>query len=175
MTVLSARGPARHLPLRLLNRSTFEWMDRLTLLHAPAGGKRAGWLRRKGDPIFGYELRDAVRAGRIRLFPEAVGSGEDGAAVLFRIMPPSGRQPSSGQPASGRIIAGSMLLERWTLAAASSMMDIARRPPICTSSACRGSRRAARPSSAEPDRMRRGSLSSFSGIDLPAAAGIRLV
>ncbi|WCR24742.1 NAD(P)/FAD-dependent oxidoreductase [Paenibacillus thiaminolyticus] len=84
MTVLSARGPARHLPLRLLNRSTFEWMDRLTLLHAPAGGKRAGWLRRKGDPIFGYELRDAVRAGRIRLFPEAVGSGEDGAAVLFK-------------------------------------------------------------------------------------------
>ncbi|BFH67067.1 MAG: NAD(P)/FAD-dependent oxidoreductase [Paenibacillus dendritiformis] len=83
-TILSARGPARHLPLRLLNRSTFEWMDRLTLLHAPADGKRARWLRRKGDPIFGCELRNAVRSGRIRLFPEAVGSGEDGAVVLFR-------------------------------------------------------------------------------------------
>lgn len=83
-TILSARGPSRHLPLRLLNRSAFEWMDRLTLLHAPADGKRAGWLRKKGDPVFGYDLRDAVRSGRIRLFPEAVGSGEDGAAVLFK-------------------------------------------------------------------------------------------
>lgn len=83
-TILSARGPARHMPLRLLNLSTFEWMDRLTLLHAPAGGQRAEWLRRKGDPVFGYELRDAIRSGRIRLFPEAVGSGEDGAAVLFQ-------------------------------------------------------------------------------------------
>ncbi|MCM3338866.1 NAD(P)/FAD-dependent oxidoreductase [Paenibacillus sp. MER TA 81-3] len=83
-TSLAVRGTIRQLPLHILNRSTFEWMDKLTLLHAQADGRRARWLRRKGDPIFGYALREAVRSDQLQLKPEAVGINEQGTAVLFK-------------------------------------------------------------------------------------------
>ncbi|TVX87060.1 flavin-containing monooxygenase [Paenibacillus agilis] len=79
----SVRSSIRHLPLRMLGRSTFEWMDALGFLHAPTDSWRARILRRQGDPIFGYELKEALRAEKIQLLSTAMEWDSTSSSVVF--------------------------------------------------------------------------------------------
>ncbi|WP_051217289.1 flavin-containing monooxygenase [Paenibacillus assamensis] len=79
----SVRSPIRHLPLRTLGRSTFEWMDTLGFLHAPTDSWRARFLRKQGDPLFGYELKEALGAGNIQLMRAAEAWDNASSSVVF--------------------------------------------------------------------------------------------
>ncbi|WP_235941294.1 flavin-containing monooxygenase [Paenibacillus puerhi] len=71
----------RVLPLRLLGRSIFYWMDRLGLLHVPGHSLPGRWLRKQPDPIFGRGLAQSIRQGAIGRLPRATGAS--GRAVRF--------------------------------------------------------------------------------------------
>ncbi|MCR8846030.1 NAD(P)/FAD-dependent oxidoreductase [Paenibacillus sp. SC116] len=79
----SARSSIRHLPLRMFGRSTFEWMDALGFLHAPTDSWRARILRKQGDPIFGYDLKEALRAEKIQLLSTTIKWNPSSASVVF--------------------------------------------------------------------------------------------
>ncbi|UHA71852.1 flavin-containing monooxygenase [Paenibacillus sp. 481] len=81
---LSVRHPLRHMKLSLLGRSTFEWMDKLGLLHAPSHSRRAKLIRRLGDPVFGNELAAALRTGQITMQPAATSWDSASASICFQ-------------------------------------------------------------------------------------------
>ncbi|MBD8499175.1 NAD(P)-binding domain-containing protein [Paenibacillus sp. CAU 1523] len=79
----SVRSPIRHLPLRTLGRSTFEWMDTLGFLHAPTDSWRARLLRKQGDPLFSYELKEALDTGDIQLMKAAEAWDNASSSIVF--------------------------------------------------------------------------------------------
>jgi len=72
--ILSINRRLVYFPLQLGKRSIFWWLDKLGLLHAPVEGTIGQLLKKKGDPIFGIELKKAIRQGAIQLKPKAVAS-----------------------------------------------------------------------------------------------------
>ncbi|MCZ8522167.1 MULTISPECIES: flavin-containing monooxygenase [Paenibacillus] len=95
--LLASRHPVRFLPLTFLGRSTFGWMIRLGLLSAPRESILGRAMRRRPDPIFGLELRELVREGRVRWKPGAV----DGAGERVVFADGSEERPSSVVWATG--------------------------------------------------------------------------
>ncbi|WP_203862151.1 flavin-containing monooxygenase [Plantactinospora mayteni] len=69
--VLAGRAQP-YLPQRILGRDVFWWLHRPGLLHAPTGSWRGRLLRRRGEPVIGTDVGRLVRAGRVRLVPQAV-------------------------------------------------------------------------------------------------------
>ncbi|WP_281883673.1 NAD(P)/FAD-dependent oxidoreductase [Paenibacillus sp. YYML68] len=65
--LLSASTPIRYAPLTLLGTSVFTWLTRTGIVYASARSPLGAWLQKRPDPVFGRELRDAVRAGHIQL------------------------------------------------------------------------------------------------------------
>ncbi|AFC33851.1 oxidoreductase czcO-like protein [Paenibacillus mucilaginosus 3016] len=79
--LLASRRPVRLLPLTMLGRSTFGWMNTLGLFAAPRNSVVGRAMRRRPDPIFGLELRELIGTGRIRWKPEVTGA--EGERVRF--------------------------------------------------------------------------------------------
>lgn len=68
-------------PLELFGRSIFWWLDRVGILQAPVHSKIGSMVRKRGDPIFGTELRQLIRQGWIQVKPRATGAS--GHSVFF--------------------------------------------------------------------------------------------
>ncbi|KKO54346.1 flavin-containing monooxygenase [Paenibacillus sp. DMB20] len=77
-TFLAVSRPPRYLPMTVAGEAIFWWLDRLGLLRADSSSWIGRRLRRAGDPIFGYELKQAVRCGKVILKRSAVGFGSGG-------------------------------------------------------------------------------------------------
>ncbi|WP_426450158.1 flavin-containing monooxygenase [Paenibacillus sp. S-38] len=75
--LLASRHAVRFLPLTLLGRSTFGWMNTLGLLSAPRESAVGRVMRRQPDPIFGLELQGLSRQGRVRWKPGVTGAAGD--------------------------------------------------------------------------------------------------
>ena len=69
---LSVGHPLRFMPLQFMNKSIFWWFDKLGILHADVQSMRGRWLSKQPDPIFGYELKQAIRERSIQLKPRTV-------------------------------------------------------------------------------------------------------
>lgn len=76
-TYLSVSQPIRYLPLKLLNRSIFEWFDKMGILRANSTSFIGKRLQKQGDPIFGYELRERLREQQIKLKNRAINGIDD--------------------------------------------------------------------------------------------------
>jgi putative flavoprotein involved in K+ transport len=77
-TYLSIGQDIRYLPLSLIGKSIFWWLDRLGLLKANRNTFFGKKIRAMGDPIFGFELREKIKSGRVKLKSRAVsGQGNE--------------------------------------------------------------------------------------------------
>jgi len=73
-------GP-RYVPALVLGRSIFWWLEITGVLSAHRDSRRGRLLRRRGDPIFGGELRRMIKKARVRQTTTAVAA--EGHEVFF--------------------------------------------------------------------------------------------
>ncbi|UNK21215.1 NAD(P)/FAD-dependent oxidoreductase [Paenibacillus sp. N3/727] len=81
-TYLALGQQPKYLPLKIGTKSIFWWLDTLGILKAASSSWIGRRLRRQGDPIFGYELKEAVRCGKVILKKRTV--DVSGLGVLFQ-------------------------------------------------------------------------------------------
>ncbi|NMO97122.1 flavin-containing monooxygenase [Paenibacillus lemnae] len=74
---LSAGHKMKFLPLQLMGKSIFWWFDKTGILSATVDSKAGRWIRGKGDPIFGSDLIQAIRSGRVMLKPRSMKVQQD--------------------------------------------------------------------------------------------------
>ena len=79
---LAISSPFTFLPIRILGKSIFYWLDFLGLLYAGVNTKRGKWFSKQSDPIFGSELKALIAEGRIQVKPRVL--KVDGNGVLFK-------------------------------------------------------------------------------------------
>lgn len=77
-TYLALAEQPRYLPMSLFGRSLFWWLDLAGILRADSSSWAGQRLRRQRDPIFGYELKQAVKCGKVVLKTRAVHAGAAG-------------------------------------------------------------------------------------------------
>ncbi|MFY3792715.1 flavin-containing monooxygenase [Ureibacillus sp. MALMAid1270] len=57
------------LPLVLFNKSMYWWLDQLGILKASTNSFLGKVIQKKGDPIFGFELKDAIKRKEVFIKP----------------------------------------------------------------------------------------------------------
>ncbi|WP_251637478.1 NAD(P)/FAD-dependent oxidoreductase [Sporosarcina sp. NCCP-2716] len=66
---LALSYPPTYLPLRVLGKSIFYWLEKLQLLYAGADTVRGRQFKKSNDPIFGTELKCAVKEQKVKTKP----------------------------------------------------------------------------------------------------------
>ncbi|OOR22114.1 flavin-containing monooxygenase [Bacillus cereus] len=74
--------PLMFLPLHLLGKSIFYWLEKTGLLYAEINTKRGRWFQGKKDPIFGFEGKELIRNGAIKLQKKVVSAS--GNNIMFQ-------------------------------------------------------------------------------------------
>lgn len=82
VTVVSPK-PLWFVPDHVLGISSYHWMRYLGILRAGAQGTLARWLRRRGDAVFGTQLRAPLGRGELTTRASRVAAG-DGDQLLLR-------------------------------------------------------------------------------------------
>lgn len=59
--------PFKFLPLKIMGKSIFHWLEKIGLLYAGTDTKRGLWFRKQSDPIFGFELKKLIREGKVKV------------------------------------------------------------------------------------------------------------
>lgn len=80
-TFLAVSKPLRYFPLTVGRISVFWWFDKIGLLHAQSTSIIGRKLREKGDPIFGNQLRSAIKKEKVKVTARV--SNADGRNVFF--------------------------------------------------------------------------------------------
>ena len=73
---LSAGRRINFMPLSIFGKSIFWWFDTLGILNAPSDSRVGRAVRKRPDPVFGFELKRLFRSERITLKPMTVGAEE---------------------------------------------------------------------------------------------------
>ena len=79
---MSISHPLTFLPLRLFRKSIFNWLEKLGLLYAEVNTKRGKWFQKRKDPIFGFEGKELIRSGAIKLEEKVVSASEN--SIMFQ-------------------------------------------------------------------------------------------
>lgn len=66
-TYLSVGQTVRFLPLEFLKKSIFWWFDNLGIYKASSDSFIGSSIQKKGDPIFGYDLKENIRTNKVKL------------------------------------------------------------------------------------------------------------
>ncbi len=66
-TFLAVSRKLNYLPLLLRRKSIFWWFDKIGILKASNTSLIGRLIQKRGDPIFGFELKEAIKQGRIKL------------------------------------------------------------------------------------------------------------
>jgi len=74
---MSISHPLTFLPLHLFRKSIFNWLEKLGLLYAEINTKRGKWFQKRKDPIFGFEGKELIRNGAIKLEEKVVSASEN--------------------------------------------------------------------------------------------------
>lgn len=77
-TYLALGQQPRYLPMTIGGKGMFWWLDKLGILSASGSSWVGRKLKRRGDPIFGYELKQAVKCGKVVLKKRAVDASASG-------------------------------------------------------------------------------------------------
>ncbi len=64
--------PLSFLPLKIMGKSIFAWLEKIGLLYAGTDTRRGRWFQKRKDPIFGFECRELIRNGVIIVKPKVV-------------------------------------------------------------------------------------------------------
>lgn len=62
---MAVSHPLTFLPLRIMGKSIFYWLEKLGLLYAGKDTWRGAFFQKKKDPIFGFECREYMKNGKI--------------------------------------------------------------------------------------------------------------
>ncbi|PDZ03347.1 oxidoreductase [Bacillus cereus] len=79
---MSISHPLTFLPLHLFRKSIFSWLEKLGLLYAELNTKRGRWFQKRKDPIFGFEGKELIRSGAIKLEEKVVRASENN--IMFQ-------------------------------------------------------------------------------------------
>jgi len=79
---MSISHPLTFLPLRLFRKSIFYWLEKLGLLYAEVNTKWGKWFQKRKDPIFGFEGKELIRNGAIKLEEKVVHASENN--IMFQ-------------------------------------------------------------------------------------------
>ncbi len=69
--MLAAGHMMSFMPLSLAGKSIFWWFDKLGILHASPERKLGKLVRRRPDPVFGFELKKLIRSGKVTVKQKA--------------------------------------------------------------------------------------------------------
>lgn len=69
---MAVSHPLTFLPLRVMGKSIFFWLEKLGLLYAGKDTWRGALFQKKKDPIFGFECREYIREGKIAVKPKVM-------------------------------------------------------------------------------------------------------
>lgn len=73
-TYLAVSAPLRYFPLSLYRKSIFWWFDKAGILKASRDSILGRLIRKKGDPIFGFELKQAVSEKKVIIKTRVMGA-----------------------------------------------------------------------------------------------------
>ncbi|MFD0770245.1 flavin-containing monooxygenase [Bacillus sp. CGMCC 1.60114] len=59
--------PFKFLPLKIMGKSIFHWLEKVGLLYAGTSTRRGSWFRKQSDPIFGFEFKKLIRDGSVEV------------------------------------------------------------------------------------------------------------
>ncbi|WP_255367859.1 NAD(P)/FAD-dependent oxidoreductase [Psychrobacillus sp. OK032] len=76
-TYLSVGKKIRFLPLSFGKKSTFEWLDKLGILKSRNTSLIGKRIQNMGDPVFGYELLDKIKDGKVNIKSRTVSVKKD--------------------------------------------------------------------------------------------------
>ncbi|PFN21905.1 flavin-containing monooxygenase [Bacillus cereus] len=79
---MSISHPLTFLPLHFFRKSIFDWLEKMGLLYAEINTKRGRWFQQKKDPIFGFEGKELIRNGAIKLQEKVIGASEN--KIMFQ-------------------------------------------------------------------------------------------
>lgn len=71
-TYLSVGHKLKFLPLTIMKKNIFWWFNRLGFLRVSNDSKLGRWMQRNGDPIFGFDLKQAIRSNKVELKPRTI-------------------------------------------------------------------------------------------------------
>lgn len=78
---MAVSHPLTFLPLRIMGKSMFYWLEKLGLLYAEKDTWRGALFQKKKDPIFGFECKEYIRDGKIIVKPKVMMAEEN--TVIF--------------------------------------------------------------------------------------------
>ncbi|MFD1849382.1 hypothetical protein [Oceanobacillus bengalensis] len=81
-TFLSTSQRLTFLPIKIRKRSIFWWFDKLGVLKATSNSLFGKLIQKRGDPIFGPELKYAIRNGDVAIKERTIGGKE--SKVIFQ-------------------------------------------------------------------------------------------
>ncbi|PGT17868.1 flavin-containing monooxygenase [Bacillus cereus] len=79
---MSISHPLTFLPLHFFRKSIFNWLEKMGLLFAEINTKRGRWFQKKKDPIFGFEGKELIRNGAIKLQEKVISASEN--KIMFQ-------------------------------------------------------------------------------------------
>ncbi len=79
--ILAISHRLKFLPLRVFGKSLFYWLQKLQLLYAGTDTIRGRLFQKRNDPIFGKELKQAIKSQKVKLKPRV--TEVDGKKVTF--------------------------------------------------------------------------------------------
>ncbi|MGY4713612.1 flavin-containing monooxygenase [Bacillus amyloliquefaciens] len=82
VTYLACSNKPAYFPLWIGKRSIFWWFDKLGVLHASHTSILGKFIQKKGDPIFGYELKHAIRQKKIILKQRVIAGKQN--EIIFK-------------------------------------------------------------------------------------------
>ncbi|MEC3630556.1 NAD(P)/FAD-dependent oxidoreductase [Bacillus velezensis] len=82
VTYLACSNKPVYFPLWIGKRSIFWWFDKLGVLHASHTSILGKFIQKKGDPIFGYELKHAIRQKKIILKQRVIAGKQN--EIIFK-------------------------------------------------------------------------------------------
>ncbi|PFN05820.1 MULTISPECIES: flavin-containing monooxygenase [Bacillus cereus group] len=78
---IATSQPFTFLPLTIIGRSMFTWLEKIGLLYAGTNTRRGRWFQKRKDPIFGFECKELIRNGGITVKPKVISTLQD--KVIF--------------------------------------------------------------------------------------------
>ncbi|SFI81289.1 MULTISPECIES: NAD(P)/FAD-dependent oxidoreductase [unclassified Bacillus (in: firmicutes)] len=64
--------PLKFLPLKIMGKSIFHWLEKMGFLYAGTTTKRGSWFQKQSDPIFGFEFKKMIRKGKIEIHSRVI-------------------------------------------------------------------------------------------------------
>lgn len=79
--ILAISHRLKFLPLRVFGKSVFYWLQKFQLLYAGTDTIRGRLFQKRNDPIFGEELKQAIKSQKVKIKPRV--TEVDGKKVIF--------------------------------------------------------------------------------------------